>query len=50
LLFALPWLDRNPYYSPLKRPFATIIGLLVVITIVVNMLLAVSRVINFPGQ
>ena len=50
LLFALPWLDRNPYYSPLKRPFATIIGLLVVITIVVNMLLALSRVINFPGQ
>jgi menaquinol-cytochrome c reductase cytochrome b/c subunit len=50
LLFALPWLDRSPYYSPLKRPFATIIGLLVVITIVVNMLLAVSRVINFPGQ
>jgi len=49
LLFALPWLDRSPYYSPLKRPFATIIGFLVVITIVTNMLLAVSRVINFPG-
>jgi len=49
LLFVLPWLDRSPYYSPLKRPFATIIGLLVVITIVTNMLLAVSRVINFPG-
>jgi len=50
LLFALPWLDRSPYHSPLKRPFATIIGLLVVITIVTNMLLAVSRVVNFPGQ
>lgn len=49
LLFALPWLDRSPYHSPLKRPFATIIGLLVVITIVTNMLLAVSRIINFPG-
>jgi menaquinol-cytochrome c reductase cytochrome b/c subunit len=49
LLFALPWLDRSPYYSPLKRPFATIIGLLVVITVVTNMLLAVSRIINFPG-
>ena len=49
LLFAVPWLDRSPYYSPLKRPFATIIGLLVVITIVTNMLLAVSRIINFPG-
>jgi menaquinol-cytochrome c reductase cytochrome b/c subunit len=35
--------------GPLKRPFATIIGLLVVITIVTNMLLAVSRIINFPG-
>ena len=49
LLFALPWLDRGPHYSPLKRPFATIIGLLVVITVVLNMLLAVSRIINFPG-
>jgi quinol---cytochrome c reductase cytochrome c subunit, bacillus type len=50
LLFALPWLDRSPYYSPLKRPFATIIGLLVIVTVVVNMLLAVARIINFPGQ
>ena len=49
LLFALPWLDRSPYYSPMKRPFATIVGFLVVITIVTNMLLAVSRIINFPG-
>jgi len=49
LLFALPWLDRNPHYSPLKRPFATVIGLLVVVTVVLNMLLAVSRIINFPG-
>jgi len=50
LLFALPWLDRGPNYSPLQRPFATIIGLLVVITVVLNMLLALSRIINFPGQ
>ena len=50
LLFAFPWLDREPNYSPLKRPFATTIGLLVVIIIVLNMLLALSRVINFPGQ
>ncbi len=49
LLFALPWLDRGPHYSPLKRPFATVIALLVVVTVVLNMLLAVSRVINFPG-
>ena len=49
LLFALPWLDRSPHYSPLKRPFATVIGLLVIVTVVLNMLLAVSRIINFPG-
>ena len=48
LLFALPWLDRGPQHSPLKRPFATIIGLLVVVTVLLNMLLAVSRIINFP--
>jgi menaquinol-cytochrome c reductase cytochrome b/c subunit len=49
LLFALPWLDRGPNYSPLKRPFATTVGLLVVVTVVLNMLLALSRIINFPG-
>jgi quinol---cytochrome c reductase cytochrome c subunit, bacillus type len=49
LLFAVPWLDRGPNYSPLKRPFATIIGVLVIITVVANMLLALSRIINFPG-
>ena len=50
LLFALPWLDRGPNYSPLQRPFATVIGLLVVVTVVLNMLLALARIINFPGQ
>jgi len=50
LLFALPWLDRGPNYSPLRRPFAAVVGLLVVVVIVLNMLLALSRVINFPGQ
>ncbi|HLM77850.1 MAG TPA: cytochromesubunit B of the bc complex-like protein [Rubrobacteraceae bacterium] len=49
LLFAVPWLDRSPHHSPLKRPFATIIGLLVIATILVNMLLGLSRIINFPG-
>ena len=49
LLFALPWLDRGPNHSPLRRPFATIVGLLVVVTVVLNMLLALSRIINFPG-
>ena len=50
LLFAVPWLDRGPNYSPLQRPFATVIGLLVVITVVLNMLLALARIVNFPGQ
>ncbi len=50
LLFAVPWLDTGPQYSPLRRPFATVIGLLVVVVIVLNMLMAVSRIINFPGQ
>ena len=49
LLFVLPWLDRSPHYSPVKRPFATIIGLLVIVTVLLNMMLAVSRIINFPG-
>ncbi len=50
LLLALPWLDRGPSYSPMRRPFATVIGLLVVVTVLLNMLLAISRIINFPGQ
>ena len=50
LLFALPWLDRGPNYSALKRPFAAIIGILVVVVVLLNMLLAVSRIMNFPGQ
>jgi quinol-cytochrome oxidoreductase complex cytochrome b subunit len=50
LLFALPWLDRAPVYSPVRRPFVTIIGVLVIFIVVMNMLLAVSRIINFPGQ
>lgn len=50
LLFAVPWLDRGPSYSALRRPFAAIIGILVIVVVVLNMLLAVSRIINFPGQ
>ena len=49
LLFAVPWLDRSPqHYNAVSRPFASVIGILVVIVIVLNMLLAVSRIINFP--
>ncbi len=50
LLFALPWLDRSPIYSPVRRPFVTIIGVLVIFVVLMNMLLAVSRIMNFPGQ
>jgi quinol-cytochrome oxidoreductase complex cytochrome b subunit len=50
LLFALPWLDRGPNYSALKRPFAAVIGILVVVVVVLNMMLALSRIMNFPGQ
>jgi quinol-cytochrome oxidoreductase complex cytochrome b subunit len=50
LLFALPWLDRGPNYSALKRPFAAVIGVLVVVVVLLNMLLALSRIMNFPGQ
>ena len=50
LLLVVPWLDRSPqHYSALKRPFATIIGILVIVVVVLNMLLAVSRIMNFPG-
>ena len=49
LLYAVPWLDRQPGHDTLRRPFATVVGLLVVVVVVLNMLLAVSRVVNFPG-
>src|ERR671916_784478 len=49
LLFAVPWLDRSPqHYNAISRPFASVIGILVVVVIILNMLLAVSRIINFP--
>jgi quinol---cytochrome c reductase cytochrome c subunit, bacillus type len=49
LLYALPWLDRQPSHATLRRPFATVVGLLVVVVVVLNMLLAISRIMNFPG-
>jgi menaquinol-cytochrome c reductase cytochrome b/c subunit len=49
LLFAVPWLDRSPqHFNSVSRPFASVIGILVVIVVILNMLLAVSRIINFP--
>jgi menaquinol-cytochrome c reductase cytochrome b/c subunit len=50
VLLAVPWLDRGPNYSALKRPFAAVIAILVVVVVILNMLLALSRIINFPGQ
>ena len=50
LLFAVPWLDRGPAYNPVQRPFAAIIGILVIVVVLLNMLLALSRIMNFPGQ
>ncbi|MBA2618640.1 MAG: cytochromesubunit B of the bc complex-like protein, partial [Rubrobacter sp.] len=29
-------------------PFATVIGILVVVIVILNMLMAVSRIMNFP--
>src|SRR5215211_9401447 len=49
LLFAVPWLDRQPAHDTRKRPFATVVGLLVVVVVVLNMMLAISRILNFPG-
>src|ERR687885_1967371 len=48
-LFAVPWLDREPGHSPVQRPFATIICFLVILTVVLNMLLTLTRIANFPG-
>src|ERR671932_1839850 len=50
LLFAVPWLDRGPVHSPFRRPFATVVAILIVVVVLLNMLLALSRIINFPGQ
>lgn len=48
-LFALPWLDRGPNFSSLRRPFTAVVGILVIVVVLLNMLLAVSRIMNFPG-
>ena len=49
LLLAIPWLDREPAHSPARRPFVVVIGFLVIVVIVLNMLLALVRIANFPG-
>ena len=49
LFFAIPWLDKEPGHSPLRRPFVTVVAFLVILTVVINMLLAIIRILNFPG-
>jgi len=49
LLLAIPWLDKEPAHSPARRPFVVVIGLLVIVIIVLNMLLALVRIANFSG-
>ena len=49
LFFAVPWLDTEPGHSPVKRPFATIVALLIILTVVFNLLLGIIRIANFPG-
>ena len=50
LLYAVPWLDSQAGHDAQSRPFVTVVGLLVVVVVVLNMLMAVGRVINFPGD
>ena len=49
LLFAVPWLDKEPGHSPLRRPFMSVVAFLVIATVLLNMALAILRISNFPG-
>jgi menaquinol-cytochrome c reductase cytochrome b/c subunit len=49
VLFAVPWLDKEPRHSPVRRPFAAVVAFLVILTVVLNMLLTLLRIANFPG-
>jgi menaquinol-cytochrome c reductase cytochrome b/c subunit len=49
VFFAVPWLDKEPGHSPLRRPFMSVIAFLVILTVVINMLLTLVRIANFPG-
>jgi menaquinol-cytochrome c reductase cytochrome b/c subunit len=49
VFFAVPWLDREPGHSPLRRPFMTTVAFLVILTVVINMILTLVRIANFPG-
>lgn len=49
VLCAVPWLDKEPRHSPMKRPFMTVLSFLVIMTVIFNMLLTLARIGNFPG-
>jgi quinol---cytochrome c reductase cytochrome c subunit, bacillus type len=49
LFLAVPWLDKEPGHSPLKRPFASTVAFLIIVTVVLNMLLTMLRIANFPS-
>lgn len=49
LLLAVPWLDREPAHSPARRPFMVMISFLIIVAIVLNLFLALTRIANFPG-
>ncbi len=49
VFFAVPWLDNEPGHSSVKRPFMGVIAFLVILTVIINMLLAIIRILNFPG-
>ena len=49
LLFSIPWLDREPVYSTVKRPVVVVISFLVILVVVLNLFLALARIANFTG-
>ena len=49
VFIAVPWLDKEPGHSPLKRPFASALAFLIIATVVLNMLLTMLRIGNFPS-
>src|SRR5215211_80771 len=48
-LLAIPWLDKEPSHSMSRRPYIVVISFLVITVIVLNMILAMVRIANFPG-
>ncbi|CAN5871110.1 hypothetical protein BH18ACT11_BH18ACT11_00200 [soil metagenome] len=49
LFCAVPWIDNEPVYEPTKRPFVIMLAFLVVLVVFINLFLAMSRILNFPG-